>query len=99
MAIGAMVVQVAGVRTNYNPLQPDDFCRRHSHASEYPEVVKNLSIGAFMLNICGLWVLAAQINDRLYIDGGYINTKASDLTNYTSKPFPSCSNMATPICD
>lgn len=40
LAIGTMVVQVAGVRTNYNPLQPDDFCRRHSHASEYPDVAK-----------------------------------------------------------
>lgn len=52
-----------------------------------------------MLNICDIWVLAAQINDRLYIDGGYINTKASDLTNYTSKSFPILCFMAALICD
>jgi len=55
------------------------------------------SIGFLVLSICGMWVLAAQINDRLYIDGGYINTKASDLTNYTSTPSPTLVPKA--ICD
>lgn len=60
----------------------------------------NLSIEVSMLNIRGMWVLAAQINDRLYIDGGYINTKANDLTNYTSKfpPLILCPEGAL-ICD
>ncbi|KAF8448105.1 hypothetical protein BDZ91DRAFT_812848, partial [Kalaharituber pfeilii] len=54
--VGGVVVQA--ITTQYDPLKPDDFCRRHSHAT-------------------------AVIGDRLYIDGGYINTKFKDTTNYS----------------
>jgi len=83
---GAMVDQVGGVKTNYDPLQPDDICRRHSHPSEYPE--QNIH---WISRADYLWYVGLSCTDNIFFNIFYIPPPISHgfqpLTTVTRLPF------------